>query len=64
MVKKRVDRRRVRLSQVKRAYEEIQTFEQLKILIKYAALHFEEGEDKHEKRSAFPRCKDRQDQYQ
>ncbi len=35
---------------LKIAFDEIQTFEQLKIFIKYAAQLFNEGEDKHEKR--------------
>lgn len=36
--------------QLKLAFNEIQTFEQLKIFIKYAAQYFEGGTDKHEKR--------------
>jgi hypothetical protein len=35
---------------LKIAFDEIQTFEQLKIFIKHAAQHFEGGMDKHEKR--------------
>jgi hypothetical protein len=46
MVKNRVDRRRVSLSQIEIAYEEIETFEQLQIFRKYAARYFSEREDK------------------
>jgi hypothetical protein len=38
------------INQLKVAYVEIQTFEQLQIFRKYAAQYFEEGKDKHEKR--------------
>jgi hypothetical protein len=38
------------INQLKVAYSEIQTFEQLQIFRKYAAQLFSEGKDKHDKR--------------